>query len=215
MAKEFLAAVEQGKILHATHNIRESGSPLEDRVRQAFSSLMPPTFSVGHGYLFDPTSKCTPQMDLIISPSQRSHSMLSTVEGATYSPFSEAYAIGEIKASAGGIRDHLKQLAKRMADVNTMRRSLYELTQYRFPDLISLLIIGDCKDLKLPIVSERWDADPDNFPDFILLVSRGELVLKPTGQAALFFAEDSELGPTQRPDGPDLHTWAAGVRATG
>ncbi|NSZ66563.1 hypothetical protein G6L16_026725 (plasmid) [Agrobacterium tumefaciens] len=70
-AQELLASVEQGKILHATHNIREAGGPLESVVRQTFSGLLPSSFSIGHGYLFDTASNCTPQIDLLISPAQQ------------------------------------------------------------------------------------------------------------------------------------------------
>jgi hypothetical protein len=209
-AQELLASVEQGKILHATHNIRESGGPLEDVVRKTFSALMPSTFSIGHGYLFDPASNCTPQIDMIISPAQRSHSMLKTPEGATYSPFSEAYAIGEIKASARNMRGHLEQVGKRIAALTAMRQSLYEPTNYRFPELISFLIVGDCNDLDPSAIVTQFDSDPDNFPDFILLADKGEIVLRPTGQVALFDDLDSEIGPTQRPDGTRPTAWASG-----
>lgn len=208
-AQEMLASVEQGKILHATHNIRESGGPLENVVRHTFSALMPLTFSIGHGYLFDIESNCTPQIDLIIFPAQRSHSILKTPEGATYSPFSEAYAIGEIKASASNIRGHLEQMGKRIAALTAMRETLYEPTKYRFPDLTSFLIVGDCNDLDASMIISQFDSDPDNFPDFILLASKGEIVLKPTGQIPLFDDLDSEIDPTQRPDGTRPTAWAS------
>lgn len=210
LATEFLAAVEQGRILHATQNIRESGGPLESAVRRTLSDLLPLTYSIGHGYLFDTQSKCTPQIDLIISRAQRRHSMLETSEGATYSPCSEAYAIGEIKASAAGMRSHLAQLGDRIASVEKMRQSLKEPTGWRFPELISFLIVGEAGQLKASAVISQYKNNPDSFPDFILLVGSGEIIRKPTGLPSFFDDLSQEIGPTQRPDGDRPVAFASG-----
>lgn len=210
LARELLGAVEQGRILHATQNIRESGGPFESAVRKILSGRLPQTFSITHGYLFDTASKCTPQIDLIVSRAQRRHSMLETPEGATYSPCSEAYAIGEIKASASNMLGHLVQLRDRIASVERMRESLFEPMRWRFPDLTSFLIVGDASELNASVVVSQYQGSPHNFPDFILLVSSGEIIRKPTGLPSFFDDFSQEIGPTQRPDGDRPVAFASG-----
>lgn len=136
--------------------------------------------------------------------------MLRTPEGASYSPFSEAYAIAEIQASASNMRGHLEPMGKRIAALTAMRQSLFEPTRYRFPELTSFLIVGDCNDLDASSIVSLFESDPDTFPDLILLVDKGEIVSKPTGRESLFDDLDFEIGPPQQPDGTRPTAWAAG-----
>lgn len=212
ITKEFMAAVEKGRILHASHNIRDSGAPLEASVREAFSKLLPSSFSIRHGFLFDTNSDCTPQIDIIISSSQRSHVMLRTPDGATYSPFSDAYAIGEIKASSSKAVDSLEQFSKQVQSLERMRRTLFNGRgfSHRSHDLISFLIFGDDSNLDLKKVADQWKRDPSGFPEYILLLKSGEIIIKPDGYMILFEELDRTVSPMQKPAGNELATWAAG-----
>ena len=209
---EFLAAVEQGRILHASHNIRDAGAPLETVVREAFSKLLPSSFSLNHGYLFDTNSVCTPQIDLIISSSQKSQVMLRAPDGATYSPFSDAYAIGEIKASVGDTTKHLKQVSKQIKSVLEMRRSLYQgpSHSHRPPNLISFLIFGDSNGVKLEKIAKQWQEDSDGFPDYVFLLDQGEIIIKPNGLFDFFGDSDPKVSPSEQIAGNELTGWTAG-----
>lgn len=151
-----------------------------------------------------------PHRLIFSSPPPNNHSMLRTPEGATYSQFSEAYAIGEIKASASNMRGHFEQMGKRIAALTAMRQSLFGPTRYRFPELTSFLIVGDCNDLDASSILSLFESDPDNFPDLILLVDKGEILSKPTGREPLFDNLDPEIRPTQQPDGTRPTAWAVG-----
>lgn len=87
IAKRLSVSVEQGRILHKTKNIRDSGLPLETEFRSFLNSRLPVPFSVKTGYLFDPRAKCTPQIDAIVIDEQESHELMRSDDGAAYVPY--------------------------------------------------------------------------------------------------------------------------------
>lgn len=209
-ADDLLAAVAQGRILHKSRNIRDSGAPLEAAVRAFFSRLLPQSFSVSHGYLFDTQSKCTPQIDLIISPTPRSHAMLRAPEGATYSPFTDVYAIGEVKASARGMSGHLDQFGTQIRSVTNMWRALAAHGGH-LPELTTFIITGESEDVKDSDITDYWKANSDIFPNYIVMLSCGEIVMSTSGLFALFDDSDDEVTPIHQPAGNRLAAFAAGT----
>jgi hypothetical protein len=65
VAQRLLVSIAEGRILWETRNIRDSGAPFEAQFRDFLGARLPATFSVTSGYLFDPKSNCTPQIDCL------------------------------------------------------------------------------------------------------------------------------------------------------
>ncbi len=202
-ADDLLAAVTQGRILYNTQNIRDSGAPLEAALRALFARLLPSPFVVQHGYLFDTQSHCTPQIDLIIADAARSQVMLTAPEGATYAPFTDAYAIIEIKTSADHIGEHLDQIGAQIDAIERMQRDLRTQGNITFPSLISALVLGKSDGLKEYEIVERWTARAAPFPTFVFLLDRGQIILPEDDFSSLLGMGD-EVSPVQRPAGAHL-----------
>jgi hypothetical protein len=194
VASELMGAVARGRVLHRTKNIRDSGAPFEIAVRKQLSALLPRAFSVHQGYLFDAEGACTAQLDAFLCSAIRAQAVFAAPEGAVYSPFSDAWAIGEIKASSAGMAGHLKQVSDRIRAVKEMRLKLKERGA-SFPNLVSFLIIGDCRASFDDAIAKHWAARSDDFPDYIVLLGVGELILPPSAQIPLFDDENEEVSP--------------------
>src|SRR5258708_6367152 len=102
-ARDLAASVERGRLLHGTKNIKDSGAPLEARLRNLLASKMPAQFRVVQGYLFDVDSNCTPQIDAMIVDARDCHELMVSGEGAVYLPFTSALVAFEIKNATGNI----------------------------------------------------------------------------------------------------------------
>lgn len=120
IARELAVAAERGRILHRTHNIRDSGAPLEALFRHAIGSRLPSPYRVLHGYLFDADSVCTPQIDALVIDGSDSHEIMTSSEGASYVPYTSAHAIIELKTSAKNIAGHLDQLMTTITALHAM-----------------------------------------------------------------------------------------------
>lgn len=189
-ANRLVSAVEQGRILHKTKNIRDSGAPLEAAVQTFFGKFLPQAYVAKNGYLYDPDSNCSQQLDVIISRTQKNSVALSSPDGATYSPFTEAIAIGEVKTSSTGIDKHLRQLGERVALIDDMRQAIFEATMVRPPRACSFLIIAESNDKDIDKIATYWDESQRTFPDFILFVESGQVVLPPSEYAIIFEHDD-------------------------
>ena len=189
---ELLSAVEQGRILHRTKNIRDSGHPFEERLRQVFREHLPIVYGVKHGYLFDADSKCTPQIDAVVLDEAEAHEAIRTSEGASYVPFPCARVVAEVKNSARGALQHLEQahlVGRAIRDMEV--RSLSERPQggpvVHTP--LRLLIIGDSREARIEDF-KAWFADSSKMhPHFTLFLDRGVVIsIKPA------FPETEKLG---------------------
>jgi hypothetical protein len=195
IASELMGAATRGRMLHRTKNIRDSGAPFEIAVRQQLSELLPRAFSVHQGYLFDAAGTCTAQLDAFLCSAVRAQAVFSAPEGATYSPFSDAWSIGEIKASSKGMAGHLTQISDRIRAVEKMRLALRHERAASFPDLVSFLIVGECQASCYKAIAQHWAARGDEFPDYIVLLGPGELILPPSMQLPLFDEDSQEVSP--------------------
>lgn len=194
VANEMMGAVVRGKMLHRTKNIRDSGAPFESTVREKLSALLPRAFSVNHGYLFDTNGACTPQLDAFLCSTMHAQAIFGTPEGAVYTPFSDTWAIGEIKASSASMETHLSQVSDRIQAVKKMRLALQK-EGASFPNLTSFLIVGDCQSSSDNQIKEHWAKRSGDFPDFILLLGAGELILPPSSHGHLFEWDCSKISP--------------------
>lgn len=208
-AEDLLAQVGKGHILLRTHNIREAGAPLESAVRDLFSRLLPSGFRVRHGYLYDTTSTCTPQIDLIISAADRSQVMLEAPDGGTYSAVTDAYAVAEIKSSTTGLKSHLAQFANQVAKAREMRQAVRGWEQRRIPDLIPFMIVGSTVRMSMTTLRNHWAAHPNDRPDYILLLDQGRIVM-PWNMDLAEIGMQPPAEPHLAPDGLDIGIFELG-----
>lgn len=207
-AQELLTSIQRGRILHKTHNIRDAGAPLEASFRELFAALLPSGFLVRHGFLYDTTSNCTPQLDIIIAAADRSQVMLKAPDGATYSAVTDAYAVGEIKSSADALKKHLTQFAVQVGQIQDMRRTVTEWSLFSAPELIGFMVIGDSSKLRHVDLAHHWAMHPDGKPSYILLLDKG-LIVTPYSIDLAEIGMVGDATPVMRPTGPDVAIWSA------
>ncbi|MGO4739951.1 DUF6602 domain-containing protein [Bosea sp. 2KB_26] len=179
VGKKLLTAVQEGRILHKTYNIAGSGAPFEEAFREFLRSRIPAPFVIDHGYLFDPRSNCTPQIDVIISDSEAKSAMFVGQDGANYIPFTAAYVIGEVKSSGSTIEKHIQQLSDRIKSFNAMRSATISKLgsgNQKLHDPMSFLIIGDADKAdydKIKLALTDRSIEP---PKYIVLLNKAELI---------------------------------------
>lgn len=175
-ALSLLEAVERGKLLHATKNIRDSGGPLEACLRKLLADRMPSSVQVGHGHLYDVNSKCTPQIDAMVLSALDNHTMMSTEEGAIYAPFASALAIIEIKSSVDNVASQLEQTDKIVRDITGMANDLRSRrpggTGASLPAAVSVLFYATSNGAKINDF-RKWQASgKGKMPTYVVFLDR-------------------------------------------
>lgn len=171
-SQRLLTAVDEGRILHGTLNIAGSGSPFEEAFRSFLEGRIPAPFIVDHGYLFDPESICTPQIDVIVSNSEAKSCMFKGQDGANYIPFNASCVIGEIKSSSRGIADHITQLSNRIASVSAMSGR----SRVKHKDPLSFLLIGDATKADHKKIKAALSKSGIQEPRYIVLLNTAEII---------------------------------------
>jgi hypothetical protein len=179
-ALSLFEAVERGKLLHGTKNIRDSGGPLEVRLRKLLTDRMPRGIQVGHGYLYDVDSNCTPQVDAMLLSEQDNHTMMTTEDGAIYAPFTSALAVLEIKSSVGDMAKQLRQTREIVMRTRKMAGALRERRASGpgavLPDPVSVLFYATSNGAKFSSLRD-WYAENDFFtPTYVVFLDRGCIV---------------------------------------
>lgn len=182
ISRELTVAAEQGRILHKTRNIRDSGSPLESRFRNAIGPRLPSPFRVMHGYLFDADSICTPQIDALIIDGSDSHELMTTSDGASYVPYTSAHAVIEVKNSAHAIKEHLSQLGRVLDSIQKMRLRHLEAGRlghggppYESP--LSVLLVANSPAISLSDLQD-WYSEHHEVPRYTVLLDRGLIIAR-------------------------------------
>jgi hypothetical protein len=178
-AIELLSAVERGKILHSTKNIRESGAPLEVAFREFLRSKMPSVYRVLTGYLFDVDSKCTPQIDAMIISGEECHELMTSAEGASYVPFVGAHSVFEVKnttydveASLDQISAVLKSMASMRSQIRRQSRTSAEVTQP-----LSVAFFAESSSSKLSDFQAWYAAHPpSDAPTYTFLLDKAVII---------------------------------------
>jgi hypothetical protein len=177
-AVALMNAVERGELLHGTFNIRDSGAPLEQEFRNFLSRKLPSQFRVLTGYLFDTSSKCTPQIDATILGASECHEVMQSGEGASYVPFTSALAIFEIKNSTYSAKDSLNQLAKITKSINEMRKQVDWKGKPPSP-LLSVMLFAKTDGCKVEDFRD-WYQENEDGPTYVVLLDRGIIITHQT-----------------------------------
>jgi hypothetical protein len=191
-ALDLIGAINRGRLLHGTRNIRDSGAPLEKRLREFFQARLPFQFQVVQGYFFDIKSRCTPQIDLMVVNAADRHELMVSEEGVSYLPFTSALAVMEVKNSARDVDGNLNQLAAIVDSINEMQSDLHRRRPQggtMLPEIISVLFFGESKDSKLEDFKGWYASHPHSVPTFTVLLDRGVIITK-IGALNHFFEPD-------------------------
>lgn len=173
-AVTLMNAVERGELLHGTLNIRDSGAPLEQEFRNFLGRKLPSQFRVLTGYLFDTSSKCTPQIDATILGASECHEVMQSSEGASYVPFTSALAIFEIKNSTYSVKDSLNQLAKITKSINEMRKQV-DWKGKPPPPLLSVMLFAKASNCKVEEFRD-WYKENEIQPTYVVLLDLGIII---------------------------------------
>lgn len=191
IAQRLAVSVDQGRLLHRTKNIRDAGLPLEVEFRAFLNARLPTPFSVASGYLFDPRSRCTPQIDAIVVDGQESHELMRSDDGASYVPYPSGRVLIEIKNSVVGIAKHVSQtraVGKAVEEMRADARSLRAGGPIEFRPL-TILILGETKGAKLSQFKKAFTEESSD-PALTLLLDRG-LIIARRGALDSFFSDAS------------------------
>ncbi|ABE43862.1 DUF6602 domain-containing protein [Polaromonas sp. JS666] len=178
-AASLLHAVERGRLLHKTRNIRDSGALLESRFCEIIGSRLPPQTQLAHGYLFDVDSTCTPQIDAMLLSAADNHPMMAGEGGAIYAPFTSCKAYVEIKSAVGDAAKQLGQTAKIAERIKEMRTSLLsrQPDSFRFERIASVLLFVQSEGAKAAdfinwYKESRWPPTLVVFLDKALVIAQ-------------------------------------------
>jgi hypothetical protein len=167
-------AVERGKLLHSTKNIRDSGGPLEARFRSLLADRMPEGVQVKTGYAYDIESNCTPQIDAMLINGSDNHTMMTTEEGAVYAPFTSVLTTIEIKSSVGNVAKQLIQTNNIVRDIKKMGGDLLKRRPgYDRRKIVSVLFYATSKGAKLADFKEWYVKNPNDMPTYVVFLDRG------------------------------------------
>lgn len=193
------ASVKMGQILHGTRNIRDSGATLEVRLRDFFATRLPHPFKVIQGYLFDLHSKCTPQIDALIVNDNDSHQLMTSVEGATYVPFTSALVFFEIKNSAYKVATQLDQIGHIASTIDQMTQDLRQNRSAPGPIIwrpMSIMFFATSDKRTIEQVGSWYQNNLPKVPTYTVLLDRGLIVARSSHQEGLFeFDEPETLNP--------------------
>lgn len=215
-AVELLSAVRRGQILHATKNIRDSGSPLETGFRLFLQAKLPHVYRVLTGYLFGVNSECTPQIDVLITSSDESHEVMTSTEGASYLPFVGALALFEVKNTTYSVASSLDQMSAILNMIDSMRAPvlLQPGVQASLPEPLSIVFFGDSSDGKLADV-QRWYAESarKNAPAYTVFLDRGVIITFDNfGNKAFEFEEPQPIRLKDHLNRGDVYVCAPRIR---
>lgn len=197
-ALSLLEAVERGKLLHATKNIRDSGGPLEARLRGMLADRMPECIQVRQGYLYDVDSNCTPQIDAMVLSGLDNHTMMTANDGAIYAPFTSALAILEIKSSVRTPSEQLKQtneIAKRIQGMGEDLRQRRRHGGSILTSPLSVLFYASSRGAKLDDF-KQWNAKNSHaMPTYIVFLDRACIIAKQSQASVVMdFGNTNNLG---------------------
>lgn len=198
-SQRLLNAVDEGRILHGTLNIAGSGGPFEEAFRSFLDGRIPAPFVVDHGYLFDPESNCSPQIDVIVSNSEAKSCMFKGQDGANYIPFNASCVIGEIKSSSGGIATHIRQLSARIASVSAMGGR----SHVRHQDPLTFLLIGDATKADYKKIKATLSESGIRDPKYIVLLNTAEIIASASSTFEFNNLHYAERGDTMFVWAPD------------
>jgi hypothetical protein len=193
-AIELLAAVRRGQILHGTKNIRESGSPLESSFRQFLGTKLPNVYRVLTGYLVGINSACTPQIDAVVVSSVECHELMTSAEGASYTPFAGALAVCEVKNTTYNVAASLKQMSNILTSIASMRRTVrqYSNSGGELDEPLSIVLFADSAECDLTAFAALYASDKKKkLPTYTLLLDRGAII---ASKSPLIAYDDEALG---------------------
>lgn len=197
-AQRLLLAVEQGRLLHKTKNIRDAGAPFEAEFRRFLQGRLPMPFAVKQGYLFSPKSLCTPQIDAMVIDQTESHEVMTSDDGAAYVPFPSGRTIFEIKNSSRGLLQHVGQISAVGSAIDAMQKDAQQLRVGpggAYSDrALTVLVIGDSRGAKISSFKKIY-AGQTRDPGFTLLLDKG-LIIGRQSPMDQFFAQSSNDEPT-------------------
>jgi hypothetical protein len=195
-ALDLVGAVVRGRLLHKTRNIRDSGAPLEAKLRDFFRSKLPQQFDVMQGYFFDIQSNCTPQVDAMIIKAVDRHELMVSQEGAGYVPFTSALALIEVKNSAQNIRSNLDQLFVIVSSIRGMQKDLRDRRPNGGPilnDPISIMFFGNSENAKLEDFKDWFEKNPMSAPTYTVLLDKGVIITKRNLFSEIFEYDSEQL----------------------
>lgn len=176
-ALSLLEAVERGRLLHGTKNIRDSGGPLETRFRSLLADRMPEGVQVRTGYLYDIESNCTPQIDAMLISGSDNHTMMTTEEGAIYAPFTSVLTTIEIKSSVGDVEKQLSQTNNIVKDIKKMEKDLLERRpNYDRRKIVSVLFYACSEKAKFSDFKKWYMDNPGDMPTYVVFLDRGYIL---------------------------------------
>lgn len=203
-------AVERGKLLHGTKNIRDSGGPLEARFRLLLAQRMPEGVQVQTGYAYDIESNCTPQIDAMLINGQDNHTMMTTDEGAIYAPFTSVLTTIEIKSSVVKPANQLMQTNMIVKSIKKMESDLLNRRPvYDRRKLVSVLFYATSKDAKLADFKDWYEKNANEMPTYVVFLDRGYiLAARHLIHDLLTWDEEQPLNFHDHDNASAYHLWA-------
>lgn len=179
-ANEMLLAVAKGRDAHRTGNIKASGAPLEEMLRQLFSDSLPSTNKVASGYFYGANSHISGEIDLLIYEDREAFRLDPAPQDQHYVPYTSVSIIGQVKNSAKYLESAIEQVQKAVRSWTEMHQGtassgLLSGTPYQETPL-TVAVCAECDDKAFAKLSETLKDKGRPYVDYILLLDRGVIV---------------------------------------
>lgn len=193
-AQTLLVAVAQGRNAHGAGNIKASGAPLEEGLRQLLVESLPSTFKVASGYFYGATSRCSGEIDILVYEDQEAFRLDPAPQDQHYVPYTSVSIMGQVKNAARDLLGAIEQVQKSLNIWKEMRQELVDVAivsgqPYQFNPL-TFVVCGTSTDSDIEKLAENLRNKGKPWVDYILLLDRGLII---AGNNAIADYEDQDL----------------------
>lgn len=179
-AKDMLQAVEKGRTMHASRNIKGSGAPLEAEIRKMLSESLPSTNKVATGYFYGASSQCSNEVDVLVYEDHEAFRLDPGPSEQHYIPYTSVSIIGQVKNSSSDLPGAIKQVQN---SINAWRGMWQEMVRtagtHNGPaqfEPLTFIVCGESKDADMKKLGKTLEAKGSPYVDYILFLDRAEIV---------------------------------------
>lgn len=176
-----ISAIADGRALHKTRNIKASGQPLENSLRQLLEDSLPSTCKVASGYFYGANSDCSPEIDVLVYEDKEAFRLDPASQDQHYIPYTSVSIMGQVKNSAADLPGAIEQVQRSIRSWHEMRSEMAAVRggaaggpPQEVP--LTFVVCGECKEADLKKLPATLKKKGRPFVNYILLLDRGEIV---------------------------------------
>lgn len=179
-ANDLYRAVEKGRTIHASGNIKDSGAPLEAEIRNMLSESFPSTNNVASGYFYGASSQCSNQVDVLVYEEHEAFRLSPGGIDQHYIPYTCVSIMGQVKNSSRDLSGAIDQVQTSIKAWHAMRRQMASTFgcssgPVQFEPL-TFIVCGESENSHMSKLGDLLREKGAPYVDYIIFIDRGEIV---------------------------------------